>query len=495
MMKRIFLTLIAVSFISAYLYSCSSNQEQPADSDRTAGDSDIIAAADENVETIPEVDLYLTDYLPERDYDGYEFTIIMYEDHISGTSMYIAEEEMGEVLNDAMYIRNTNIEDRFNIKINGMGVPWGETTNLVRRSVQAGDHSYDLLALHIIDSCVPLFNGGLIYNWLDVPDINLDKPWYNQSIIDLVEMQGFLPYLVGDFNYGSYPFTYGMIFNKDYIPKYALENPYDLVRSGDWTLDKFTEMVKMFSEDVNGDGMFDERDSYGYVSDFWLYHSNFIYATGNLCVQKTADNQLELVLYNEKTTSLIERLYDIIYVGNNTFQYDIYGTNPLTIDQNRSFIQALWLYDLPMMRSMEANFGIIPYPKWDGQQENYLTSVDARGGALALPVNSPDIERSGIIVEALSAESRRLVVPAYYDVSLSVKDARDEESREMLDILFAGRVYDIGYIYDSGMYWLTRQLLENRSTDFTSLYERNEAQYQRHYDRIAEQYAAFMERE
>ena len=139
MIKKIIITLVAVSFISAYLYSCSGNQEQTEDGGRNMIDSDIISELDENGETVTETDLYLTDYLPDRDYAGYDFTIIMYEDHISGTSMYIAEEEIGEALNDAMFVRNTNIEDRFNINIQAMGVPWGETTNLVRRSVQAGD--------------------------------------------------------------------------------------------------------------------------------------------------------------------------------------------------------------------------------------------------------------------------------------------------------------------------------------------------------------------
>ena len=42
------------------------------------------------------------------------------------------------------------------------------------------------------------------------------------------------------------------------------------------------------------------------------------------------------------------------------------------------------------------------------------------------------------------------VIPAYYDVQLKTKIARDDESSEMLDIIFAGRKYDLGSIYDWG---------------------------------------------
>ena len=486
MAKRILAAFIATAMILTFFISCSNNQSQ-SDTGKN-DDVNVNETTGDDGDPAPEIDLYSTDYLPEKDYEGYEFSILTFEDHISGTNMFIAEEQIGEVLNDALYTRNAVVEERFNVKIKGVGVAWGESSRLVDRSIKAGDQPYDLLLLHAVDSCASLLNNQCVYNWQNVPGIDLGKPWYNQSISDLVEVNGYLPYIVSDFCYGSYPFTYAMVFNKRYVSDYNLENPYDLVRSGDWTLDKFTEMIKMFSEDVNGDGKFDVNDSYGYVTDFWLYNANFIYSTGNLCAQKTADGQIELTLYSEKLTSLIEKLYDICYEGNNTFQYDIYAPCTLPIDQNRSFIQSLWLYDLPSMRGMDVEFGILPCPKYDKQQENYLTSVDARGGVLALPANTVDIERSGAITEALSAESRRYVVPAYYDVSLTVKDARDEESKEMLDILFAGRVYDIGYIYDSGAYWLMTNLLQQKKTNFASEYEKNEASYQKHYDKIAEQY-------
>ncbi|MCL1794114.1 MAG: hypothetical protein FWG34_09610 [Oscillospiraceae bacterium] len=488
MSKKLFATVIFAAFFSLLFVSCSTESGEKS----TIGDETSNAAiAESGDDPEIEIDMFETLYLPQKDYGGYEFKIVTFEDHISGTNMFIAEEQIGEVLNDALYNRNLSVEDRFNIKIVGVGLAWGETARKVQTGMKSGDQPYDLLAPHMTDACASMLNSGSVYNWLDVPNIDLAKPWYNRSISELVEINGFLPYIVSDFNYGSYPFTYAMVFNKNYVTKYVLENPYDLVRGGDWTLDKFSEMIKMFSEDINGDGKFDVNDSYGYVTDFWLYNANFIYSTGNLCAQKTPANEIELTLYSEKMITLIEKLYDIVHVGNNTFQYDIYAPCTLPIDQNRSFIQSLWLYDLPSMRAMDVEFGILPCPKYDKQQERYLTSVDGRGTVLALPANTEDIERSSVIVEALSAESRRYVVPAYYDISLSIKDARDEESKEMLDILFAGRIYDIGYIYDSGMYWLMGNLLQSKKVNFASEYEKNEKSYQKYYDKISEQYKAW----
>ena len=51
-----------------------------------------------------------------------------------------------------------------------------------------------------------------------------------------------------------------------------------------------------------------------------------------------------------------------------------------------------------------------------------------------MPTNASDPERTEIILEALSAESRYTVQPAYYDISLKGKYIRDEECADMLDI-------------------------------------------------------------
>jgi hypothetical protein len=41
----------------------------------------------------------------------------------------------------------------------------------------------------------------------------------------------------------------------------------------------------------------------------------------------------------------------------------------------------------------------------------------------------------------------KTVKPAYYDRTLKGKHARDDESQEMLDIIFSTRNYDVGWIY------------------------------------------------
>lgn len=63
-----------------------------------------------------------------------------------------------------------------------------------------------------------------------------------------------------------------------------------------------------------------------------------------------------------------------------------------------------------------------------------------------------DEEITGLILEALVYESRYLLLPAYYDVNLKTKFARDDESSAMIDIILANRLYDLGDVYGWGEY-------------------------------------------
>lgn len=98
---------------------------------------------------------------------------------------------------------------------------------------------------------------------------------------------------------------------------------------------------------------------------------------------------------------------------------------------------------------MESEFGILPLPKYSDDQKNYCSPVQCYGGSvISVPLNAEDTSRTGIILEALSAESRYTVIPAFYDIVLKNKNTRDEQSKEMLDIILDTRIYDVGVFYD-----------------------------------------------
>ena len=119
--------------------------------------------------------------------------------------------------------------------------------------------------------------------------------------------------------------------------------------------------------------------------------------------------------------------------------------------EGRALFNFAGLNRVTLFREMETDFGILPIPKWDEAQEEYHNVVSLYCAALiAVPKTAGNLERTGVVLEALNAESMYTLTPAYYDITLKTKSARDEESSAMLDIIFDSRVYDLGNMFAWG---------------------------------------------
>ena len=109
---------------------------------------------------------------------------------------------------------------------------------------------------------------------------------------------------------------------------------------------------------------------------------------------------------------------------------------------------------------------------------------------LCIPITASeeDLERTGIVVEAMAAESWKTVFPAYYEHVLGTKLIRDQETREMLDILYDGIVYDFGYIFDNwnGCTWLLLNMVQSNSKDVTSYWKGKEKLVNENYKKLFE---------
>jgi hypothetical protein len=144
-------------------------------------------------------------------------------------------------------------------------------------------------------------------------------------------------------------------------------------------------------------------------------------------------------------------------------------------EENRGLFKTTAIQLVIRMRNMETDFGIVPMPKLDSAQETYYNFVHPTTSCVSVPVSGGDLERTGVILEAMSAKSRYTVREAYYDISLNYKYLRDAESIKMLDIILATRMYDISQIYNWGnMGSIFADMMATKSKDFSSLYAKRE---------------------
>lgn len=445
MKKRI--TILIITFIMTFSLvlasSCADNNSDPADTvDKNSGEG--ISDTDQTQSDTA----FEGDDLGEFDFKGSEFRMLTPDPQIMNWANPVIDvsEQTGITLDDSIYQRNRTIEDRFNMKFVEEYGEWDIGTGILRTIVNSGDSTYNIVTMmdRFALSCL---QENLIIPYTDLPHIDMSKPYWGNELLKYSSIGGKNYFAFGDFSLFSYDNVSALLFNHSIIESYNLDSPYQLVLDKKWTLDKFSEMCVAVTQDLNGDGKMKADDQYGYLSMPKQVLPSIWIAGGALSIAKNSQDFPVLNLNDEKIMTLIDKAFQITWdTGvwyNNSIQADTDMTLENMFSTNKGLFHDSTFNKILRMREMDKDFGIVPYPMADESQKTYLSRVS---GALfsVIPVITDDLEMHGVILEALASESRKTVIPVYYEVSLKSKYSRDEESQEMLDIIFSNRVYDLG---------------------------------------------------
>lgn len=425
----------------------------------------------------------ISDNLPDKDFEGAVFKVIARDREDFVTDIGTELEESGDVIEDAIYSRNSNIEERFNVNIQAVYDPNPIATT--RNSVLAGDDEFDLLMAQVIELGTATIEGNYLDWYEDLPYVNLDKPWYIGNAKDALAIKEHAYMMIGEYNLSVLRFTYCMYFNKNLAEDYNVGDLYQIVNDGNWTLDQLSNTIKDIHNDINGDGVMDQSDLYGLVTDYYSAVITYQYAFDNPTMAWDADGLPVLNANTPKTVSIVEKVYDLLYT-NNGAHADTWGVDGGIWEEERALFTNSLFRSAITYRDYDFDFGIIPYPKWDEHQSEYYTMSDGAHDAMAVPVTISNPEKTSIIIEALNAESYKKVIPAYYDIALKVKFTRDEASVGVLDLILDGRCFDFGYIYDGwqGVAFLLQDCISNKSADYTSKYAAKESGAINRYDTV-----------
>ena len=480
-MKRTLSMVLALLMLAATVMTSCSESTSNAETTDAAGTANTPVAGEEVVEETEET--RATANVPaDANFDGYTFTI-----HCSSNSEYgiiqndfAAEELTGEAINDAKFNRNVAVGDKLNVKIVTMeasAAGEGNGYNEINRDVTAGTASFDV-ATACGYSTSKLSMNNFLMDICEVPYIDLEAEWWDQVANKDLKVLDQLFYTTGDITISDNDATYCIMFNKNLITQYDMENPYEMVENGTWTIDQFISMAQAVSLDLNGDGIFDTNDRYGVLvwDDTMM---DFVNCSGDKCATVNAEGLIELTLNTEKTMTILDKFLSFAQNKEIVYAYQRANWNDSLLVTMFSGDQSLFLTQLiqlvPKMREMDSDFGILPYFKYDETQQDYFTTIGSWHSVFfCVPNGQKDVERTGIITEVLASESYELT-EAYYDKTLKGKTTRDEESSAMLDIIFANRVYDLGWYFQFGGYneGVMNQFRQYKN-EFSSMYKATE---------------------
>ncbi len=493
--KKVIAFLLVTLMTFPTFLSCSNSTQNNSNSP-TSDSSQTSSSSDSAETSISDAEQYAPD-IPELDFQGEIFRFITRDDSMHSYSVHtrdlMANELNGEVINDVVYQRNNKIEEKYNVKFEI--TTFDETINentpnqTVENAVLAGSDEFDLLLTHMLNGAASVTR-GLYYNWNTLPYIDMTKPYWSAGATEGLSVGDKIMLALSDLCVSSNDNTHCMLFNKQLAENYKLEDIYSLVRDGKWTFDVFREMIKNVSTDLNGDSKMDENDLYGYLIGGSSGELNFLWAGGSQVCSKDENNIPFLDMYSERTVAIYDFLYELRF-SDDTYQIASWVDPkcPEFFAANQALFMSTQVGVINDLRDMESDFGIIPYPKFDEAQENYAHYVDGHATMMAVPKSIGNPEKVGAIIEALSYESYVSLVPVYYDTVITNKMSRDEESGEMLDIIYNTRVFDFAYCYDNwNLSFAFSNLLNAKSNNFTSKYEKSEKLEIKQLEKVIEVY-------
>lgn len=410
---------------------------------------------------------------------------------------YDWEESAGDVVSDAVYSKNTAVEDYLGIKFNfnQMDGNWNDRDTFngaIRNDVMSESREIDLVSSSTVIT-MPLAAEGLFVEGNDLTYCDFDHPWWIANMYNRFSCAGKLYGFIGDGSLSLYKDMTVIFFNKRIWENYKAPDPYELVRNNEWTLDKFIELCSGMSDDLNGDGKLDDTDQLTFLGEY-VPCGTFQTSLQLDVVKIGSDGMPEYLGLTEKFISAFEKLQSFHaqegVLRNNTIDDATYRTMATFADGNVATM-CNFLYSTEYLRNMKDDYGIVPMPKYDENQENYVSQLGTSTTMFFVPVTTQDVELTSKVMETLAYYTNQMVVPKYYEVALKEKYARDTDIAEMLDIIRSGAAFDFLFVYGTALEGTPNsyfRFYDTNTSDLASRFAENETKFKTSLEKMIENY-------
>ena len=441
----------------------------------------------------------LVPHLGERDLEGFTLTILGMEDRNENAydqCQYVPDEIVNESVNDAVFKRNQKIEQEYNCKIKLITYEGlGGVNDKLREVISTQQPDFHVVSGGLFELS-KFASEGHLYDFRKLPNSNLklDGEWWDQAAIRDISLANVLPFLTGDIAVTDNEATWAIYFNKQLVKDNELEDPFELVRNNEWTIDKMGEMAKAATKDGDGDltmtvtgtdhwGMI--AQTYDGLAFMWGAMQPMITKDANdLPVFRVADTQ------NVDTwTKVFELLGNQQYTAMSEYYYA--WNDPARGVVWDNFIEGRVLFrpgDISTVNSEalrnaeQLSYGILPMPKYDKTQSAYSSSCTVYWATfLTIPkvVSPDDLDKTTFLLEAMAYLGKEMVTYEYYDVTLKSKRVQDEDSPEMLELIFANRTFDLSAIYNWGdAIQFYTSIIGSKNNDIASRWDSNREKYE-----------------
>ncbi len=442
--------LLSLLMLAGALAACA--EKTGENGDTTAPGSNAIAGPDITTEdpNAPKYDAdgYLISNLPDLNFNDETVTVFYWSD--VEMKEYESDGPNGEIVNDAIFTRNSHVEGKLHVQLAWEKTP-GNNGNkqsfasAVGNVYKSGDHTYDLISAYSRTTAICAEN-GYCAELTSLPYLDFSNPWWPEELVSVVSIDNKVYFASGDASINVLHFMYGVYYNKDIIANKNLPNPVELVDSNQWTIDKMIEMCEGLYEDKNQDNIKDKDDGYGLTTT--NFHIDAFYTGSGLrLVEQDPDKILVISedFWSEKADTLCTKLGDWFktqdaFMGSG-YEDNFVAGNTL-FSNNRCYLADRKLGNVSF------KFGIVPTPKYDADQENFISVVGNPFSLYAIFTNTNDRERAAAVLECWASEAYRTTTPAQYELNMKARYSEENDDSRMYTIIKSTVCFDIGRLFN-----------------------------------------------
>ncbi|MCQ2427020.1 MAG: hypothetical protein MJ137_01285 [Clostridia bacterium] len=451
-MKKI-LRLMTASLAIIMLLSAISCAKNPDTSTTDPADSTNAPAVNTADETTLSEAEKLNPNLPALDWNGNTFFILYNGNDLEPNLDFVAEEITGAILNDAVYNRNLFIANKHHLVIDSQYKADGEIVTLLTNSNSSGDDPYQLVEVNQSYS-MSLAIKGLTTDFSQLTNVNLDKPYWNANLLSGSSIYNKNFFAYSDANVHAFGATPCTIFNKSVLADHNLGDIYKLVTDGNWTHETMSEMVKKVTADKDGDGKITKDDYLGMIANTFCIDC-FVSGSGYQMMSKDEEDFPTLNIQDEKFYNIIDSIKNLCDEKNGMFLVDRTSTSTEAreywtehaITENRALFWIGNFKCVERLRVSDCDFGVVPIPKVDKDQDDYKIHMQANiGAAMNVPRTVQKLADVSTILEDIAYQSYLTVMPNYMEVLILGQSIRDVDSLVCINIIRNSYYCDMGFM-------------------------------------------------
>ena len=424
------------------------------------------------------------DKLGKMDFGGKVLNVLTWSE-LSYPEFDVASDETNKTkLHEAVYIRDMKVKARMNLSFKYTYSSSDDGVYMTDALALATENAVDLFAPYSRNAAT-LMVQGFTMDMSSLPHVDYTAPWWSQNMIETASIYDRLYFVSGDIAPSLFGHTYMIFFNKkmaeqylgEKLAEYGAESLYDLANSGKWTLETMIELSRGIGTEFSGSK--DENDTYGFSIDP-IYVDAFYPASNLKSLERNPDTTLVISddMGSAKAHELVKTLTDFFDTPDAICAND-YGT-PEQAAAIKAFKNGNALFHMtyanqaPSYSDLGLEFGLLPVPKYDEEQESYISVSGFPFTMWSVSRNAFGIlDAVGAGLECMASEAYRTMSPAMYEDMFRLQSSEGLDEYNMWETIKKSMIIDAGRSFATqfdNWTWQTFRIAVMKRTDYMSYY-------------------------